>query len=227
MLEFLGRLDEQLKLRGFRIEPGEIETVLSQFPTVRSAVVIAREDLPGDVRLVAYVVVEGVPLDGGELRRFLEQRLPEYMVPAAIVVLESLPLMPNGKLDRRALPPPDRSGVADREDYVAPRTPVEEMIAGIWASVLRLERVGIHHNFFGLGGHSLLATQVVSRVRTVTGVELPLRALFEGPTVADLAARVSSELLTASSPHGPALTRVPREAYRNGAAGTLPHTESG
>jgi amino acid adenylation domain-containing protein len=215
-LEFLGRLDQQLKVRGFRIEPGEIETVLGRHPAVRTAVVIAREEVPGDVRLVAYVVPDGVPLDGGELHRFLAQRLPEYMVPAAIVVLASLPLLPNGKLDRRALPPPDRTDRADREDYVAPRTPVEQILAGIWAAVLRLERVGIRDNFFAIGGHSLLATQVVSRVRTAIGVELPLRALFEDPTVADLATRVGSELLTGSSSQGPMLTRISREAYRGG-----------
>ena len=226
-LEFLGRLDQQLKLRGFRIEPGEIETVLTQHPAVHTAVVIPREDVPGDIRLVAYVVPDGVPLDGGELRRFLEQRLPEHMVPAAIVGLASLPLLPNGKLDRRALPPPDHAEPRDREDYLAPRTPVEEMLAGIWATVLRLERVGIRDNFFALGGHSLLATQVVSRVRTEIGVELPLRALFEDPTVADLATRVGSELLTAASPQGPALTRLPREAYRGGEPGALPRSESG
>jgi amino acid adenylation domain-containing protein len=226
-LEFLGRLDHQLKLRGFRIEPGEIESVLAQHAGVRGAVVIPREDLPGDVRLVAYIVPDGRPLDGNELRRFLEQRLPEYMVPAAIVVLESLPLLPNGKLDRRALPPPDRTDSRDREDYVAPRTPVEEILAGIWATVLRLERVGIRDNFFAIGGHSLLATQVVSRVRTAIGVELPLRALFEHPTVADLATRVGSELLMAPSSQGPALARLPREAYREGGAGALPRPGSG
>jgi amino acid adenylation domain-containing protein len=215
-LEFLGRLDQQLKLRGFRIEPGEIESVLGQHPGVRTAAVIAREDEPGDKRLVAYVVPDGVPLDGGELRRFLEQRLPEYMVPAAIVELDSLPLSPNGKLDRRALPAPDDTDRRERDDYVAPRTPVEEMLAGIWASVLRLERVGIRDNFFVLGGHSLLATQVVSRVRTAIGIELPLRALFEDPTVADLAARVGTELMTASSSQGPVLTRLSRDAYRGG-----------
>jgi len=226
-LEFLGRLDQQLKLRGFRIEPGEIETVLGRHPAVRTAVVIAREDVPGDTRLVAYVVPDGEPLDVGELRRFLEQRLPEYMVPAAIVVLESLPVMPNGKLDRRALPPPDRTEPTDREGYVAPRTPVEEMLAGIWATVLRLERVGIRDNFFALGGHSLLATQVISRVRTAIGIELPLHSLFEDPTVAGLATRVGSELLTASSSQGPVLARLPREAYRGEGSGALPRTEGG
>ena len=221
-LEFLGRLDQQLKLRGFRIEPGEIEAVLGGHPAVRSAVVIAREDLPGDMHLVAYVVLGGASLDVGELRRFLAQRLPEYMVPAAIVVLGSLPLSPNGKLDRRALPPPDQTAPADREGYVAPRTPLEEILAGIWATVLRVERVGIRDNFFALGGHSLIATQVVARVRVAIGVELPLSALFEEPTVAGLATRVGSALLTpALSPQRPALTRLPREPYR-GAEETVP-----
>jgi hypothetical protein len=178
------------------------------------------------MRLVAYVVLAGIPLDDGELRRFLEQRLPEYMVPSAIVVLESLPLLPNGKLDRRALPAPDRMEPKAREDYVAPRTPLEEMLAGIWATVLRLERVGVRDNFFAIGGHSLLATQVVSRLRATIGVELPLRALFEDPTVADLAARVGSELLTASGSRDPVLARLPREVYREG-AGTPPRAESG
>jgi amino acid adenylation domain-containing protein len=226
-LEFLGRLDQQLKLRGFRIEPGEIETVLGRHPAVRTAVVIAREDVPGDPRLVAYVVPEGGPLDVRELRHFLEQRLPEYMVPAAILVLESVPLSPNGKLDRSALPPPGGTEPGDREGYVPPRTPVEEILADIWATVLRLERVGIRDNFFALGGHSLLATQVVSRVRAAIGVELPLRALFEEPTVADLATRVGSAPLTASSPQEPVLTRLPRETHGAEESGTLRRTGSG
>jgi acyl carrier protein len=149
------------------------------------------------------------------------------MVPAAIVVLKSLPLSPNGKLDRGALPPPELTDPADREDYVPPRTPVEEMLAGIWAAVLRLDRVGIRDNFFALGGHSLLATQVVSRVRTAIGIELPLRALFEEPTVADLATRVASALLTAASSQRPVLTRLPRETYRGEESSTLSRTENG
>jgi acyl carrier protein len=226
-LEFLGRLDHQLKIRGFRIEPGEIEAVLGQHPAVRTAVVSPREDIPGDRRLVAYVVPAGMPTDTGELRRFLEQRLPEYMIPAAIVVLDSLPLTTNGKLDRRALPPPDSTEVAGRADFVAPHTPVEEILASIWATVLRLERVGIRDNFFAIGGHSLLATQVVSRIRTAIGIELPLQALFEYPTIADLATRVGSELLTDSGPRGPVLARVPREAYRTEEPASLYPTENG
>ncbi|HEX2190746.1 MAG TPA: non-ribosomal peptide synthetase, partial [Longimicrobiaceae bacterium] len=175
-IEFLGRNDHQVKVRGFRIELGEIEARLLAHPEVREAVVLAREDAPGDKRLVAYYVgAEGAEAE--TLRAHLSKRLPEYMVPAAYVRLEALPLTPNGKVDRRALPAPD--GAPARGRYAAPRTPVEEVLAGIWAEVLRLERVGVEDGFFELGGHSLLAARVVSRVRQVFGVELPLRALFE------------------------------------------------
>ncbi|HEU4561344.1 MAG TPA: amino acid adenylation domain-containing protein, partial [Longimicrobium sp.] len=186
-LEFLGRTDFQVKIRGFRIEPGEIEAVLSAHAEVREARVIVREDKPGEQRLVAYVVGE---VDADALRERLRLSLPEYMVPSAFVALERLPLTPNGKLDRKALPAPEYAAGADR--YLAPQTPVEEVLAGIWAEVLRLERVGVTESFFALGGHSLLATQVVSRIREVFTVELPLRALFEGPTVAELAGRVEA-----------------------------------
>jgi amino acid adenylation domain-containing protein len=187
-LEFIGRVDEQVKIRGFRIEPGEIEAVLSAHADVREARVIAGRDASGEQRLVAYVV-GGVQAAG--LREHLWQSLPEYMVPAAFVGLEQLPLTPNGKLDVRALPVPELASAADR--YVAPRTPAEEVLAEIWAEVLRLERVGVNDNFFELGGHSLLAIRVVSRIRAVFGVELPLRSLFEGPTVAELARAVEDE----------------------------------
>jgi amino acid adenylation domain-containing protein len=182
-LEFLGRVDDQVKVRGFRIEPGEVESVLERHAGVREAVVVVREDAPGEKRLVGYVVLaEGAEVSPAELRAYLKASLPEYLVPGAIVVLERLPLTPSGKVARRALPVPEAGG--DRESYVAPRTPAEEMLAGIWAEVLRAERVGAEDDFFGLGGHSLLATRVVSRVRQAFGVELPLRALFEAPTVA-------------------------------------------
>jgi amino acid adenylation domain-containing protein len=189
-LEFLGRTDFQVKIRGFRIEPGEIEAVLSAHPEVREARVIVWEDAPGEKRLVAYVVGE-VEVD--TLREHLRGRLPEYMVPSAFVFLDALPLTPNGKLDRKALPAPDLSSSEDR--YVAPRTPVEEALAGIWAEVLKVERVGVEDSFFELGGHSLLATRVVSRIRGEFGIELPLRALFEGPTVAALAPQVEALVL--------------------------------
>ncbi|HEU4562901.1 MAG TPA: amino acid adenylation domain-containing protein, partial [Longimicrobium sp.] len=189
-----GRTDEQVKIRGFRIEPGEVEAALSDHPEVREAVVVVREDAPGDRRLVAYVVAaEPSAVAPAELRAHLKGRLPEYMVPSAVVVLESLPLTPSGKVARRALPAPDLA--SSEETYVAPRTPTEEVLARIWAEVLRLERVSVEESFFELGGHSLLATRVVSRVREVFGVELPLRAIFEMPTVGGLAPRVEQLLL--------------------------------
>jgi amino acid adenylation domain-containing protein len=216
-LEFLGRLDDQVKLSGYRIEPGEIETVLVQHPEVRAAAVIAREDWPGDRRLVAYVVPAGRLEAVSELRTFLQQRLPDYMVPSVFVALDQLPLSPNGKIDRRSLPAP-QAATPQQGRFIAPRTPAEELLAGLWASVLRLERVSVEDNFFALGGHSLLATQVISRVRTAFGVELPLRALFEDPTVAGLARRVTLGLETAASSLAPPLVRLPREAKRAGAA---------
>jgi acyl-coenzyme A synthetase/AMP-(fatty) acid ligase/acyl carrier protein len=200
-VEYLGRLDQQVKVRGFRIEPGEIEAALAGRDEVREARVIVREDEPGEKRLVAYVVGEA---KGEGLREHLRRTLPGHMVPAAVVVLDRLPLTPNGKLDRKALPAPE---LASREEtYVAPRTPVEEVLAGIWAEVLRLERVGVEESFFELGGHSLLATRVVSRIRAVFGVELPLRALFEAPKIAELAGRVE-EMRRAELPLAPPVVR--------------------
>ncbi|HEV2145843.1 MAG TPA: amino acid adenylation domain-containing protein, partial [Longimicrobiaceae bacterium] len=183
-LEFLGRTDEQVKIRGFRIEPGEIESALGEQAGVREAVVAVREDAPGQKRLVAYVVAEAEKVSTAELCARLHERLPEYMVPSAFVVLDSLPLNVNGKVDRRALPAPEWEGAADR--YVAPRTPTEEVLAGIWAEVLRLERAGVHRNFFELGGDSILSIQVVARARQ-RGLKLTPRQLFERPTVARLA----------------------------------------
>ncbi len=191
-LEFLGRIDDQAKIRGFRVEPGEVEAVLREHPTVREGAVVVREIVPGEKRLVAYVVpARELAPPVGELRGFLKEKLPEYMVPSAFVVLDALPLTPNGKVDRRALPAPDYQSRPELGGtFVAPGTPVEETLAGIWAEVLGLERVGVHDDFFELGGHSLLATRVVSRLRDALRVELPLRCLFETPTVAELAERV-------------------------------------
>ncbi|HEU0297990.1 MAG TPA: amino acid adenylation domain-containing protein, partial [Longimicrobium sp.] len=187
-LEFVGRNDDQVKVRGFRVELGEIEARLCEHAGVREAVVLAREDVPGDRRLVAYVVGDaGVEVEA--LRVHLSERLPEYMVPAACVRLDALPLTPNGKVDRRALPAPEADAYA-RRGYVAPRTPAEEAVAAVWTEVLRLERVGAEDDFFELGGHSLLATRVVSRIREAFGCELPLRAIFEHSRLAALAAEV-------------------------------------
>jgi amino acid adenylation domain-containing protein len=192
-IEFLGRLDQQVKIRGFRIELGEIEAVLAQHPALRETVIIANEDVSGGKRLVAYIVLkEEQASTMDELRQFLKGKLPNYMVPSAFVFLDSLPLTSNGKVDRRALPAPEQSRPDSRTTFVTPRTPVEHQIADIWTQVLKLDRVGIHDNFFELGGHSLLATQVMSRLRQTFCVELPLRYLFEKPTVADLAKRVET-----------------------------------
>ncbi|WP_375466723.1 amino acid adenylation domain-containing protein [uncultured Nostoc sp.] len=186
-IEYLGRIDNQVKIRGFRIELGEVEAVLSQHGDVQACCVIAREDTPGDKHLVAYIVPhQHCTLTISELRQSLKAKLPEYMVPNGFVMLESLPLTPSGKVDRRILPAPDlHSELKDK--YIAPRTPVEEMLAQIWAQVLKVEQVGINDNFFELGGHSLLATQLVSRIRNIFKVELPLRELFAKATVAELA----------------------------------------
>jgi aspartate racemase len=193
-LAFLGRIDHQVKIRGMRIEPGEVEAVLCQHPAVASAVVIARQETAGDKRLVAYVVPppDLVPTSA-ELRHFLQAQLPDYMVPAAFALLAELPLTPNGKVDRQALPAPDQARPDLEKVFVAPRTPVEEAIARIWAEVLGRQQVSIHDNFFALGGHSLLAAQVIYRLSEVFLVELPLRSLFETPTVAGVAAVVAQQ----------------------------------
>ncbi|MEW5926854.1 MAG: non-ribosomal peptide synthase/polyketide synthase [Gemmatimonadota bacterium] len=205
-LEYLGRTDRQVKVRGFRVEPGEIEAALERHGRVREAVVVAGEDAPGDVRLAAYVVPEeGGEPTGAELRAHLSGWLPDYMLPAAFVPMERLPLGVGGKVDRRALPAPRWGAEAA---YAAPRTPTEAVLAEVFAGVLGRERVGIHDGFFELGGHSLLATRVVSRLREALGVEVPLRALFEAPTVAALAALVEA----APGAERPAAARIPRRA---------------
>jgi amino acid adenylation domain-containing protein len=208
-LEFLGRIDHQVKIRGHRIELGEVEAALLGHPGVAQAVAIVREDEPGDKRLVAYVVAAGDEApDVGGLRAHLKQSLPDYMIPQAIVGLEALPLTPNGKIDRKALPVPE--GRPEGLDYVAPRTPVEETLAGIWAEVLKIDRVGVHDNFFELGGHSLLATRVTALVRERLGVELPIRDLFRTPGLGELAGQVEDLLREGAGLSLPALTAQAR-----------------
>ncbi|MFP2903051.1 condensation domain-containing protein, partial [Corallococcus sp. 4LFB] len=191
-LEYLGRLDFQVKVRGYRIELGEVEAALVAQPGVREAVALVRDEATTGKRLVAYVVAQpGHTVDAASLRSALKQRMPEYLVPSALVVLESLPLNANGKVDRRALPAPEADG-SRKGPYEAPGTATEEVLAALWAQVLGVARVGALDDFFELGGHSLLATQVVSRLRTAFGVEVPLRALFEAPVLRALAERVDA-----------------------------------
>ncbi|HEV2763850.1 MAG TPA: amino acid adenylation domain-containing protein, partial [Pyrinomonadaceae bacterium] len=194
-LEYVGRVDEQVKVRGFRIELGEVRAALCGHASVRDALVLVREEGAAGRRLVAYATPSGEErCEAEELRRHLGERLPAYMVPAAVVWLEEFPLTPNGKVDRKALPDPERFAHEARPAYEPPRTPVEELLAGAWAQVLEVGRVGREDNFFDLGGHSLLATQLLSRVREALGVELSVRTLFEAPTVAALAEAVARAL---------------------------------
>lgn len=187
-VEFLGRADYQVKVRGFRVELGEIEAALVEPLGVRQAIAMVRQDASGDARLVAYVVASGInPPSHEDLRKLLKQKLPDYMIPSSFVFLKSFPLTANGKVDRAALPSPDEARPELQRTFVGPRTSVEQQTAEIWAAVLRLNEVGIHDNFFDLGGHSLLATQVISRMRKSFQLEIPLRKLFELPTVATLA----------------------------------------
>jgi len=208
-IEFLGRVDNQIKLRGFRIELGEIEAVLGEHSMVRQAVVLAREDVPGDKRLVAYIVPAEVAGAATEtLRAYVRERLPEYMLPSAYVVLEHLPLTPNGKVDRRALPAPEYDRNMLGGAFVAPRNSLEELMAEVWREVLKREQVSVHDNFFELGGHSLLAAQVVARLARLLKVELPLRRMFEAPTIAELAGDVAR---MSERPGETALERILRE----------------
>ena len=187
-IEFCGRVDHQIKIRGFRIEPAEIEVALSQHWAVRDTVVVARKHLEGQ-RLIAYVVPElETDPNPNDLRVFLQDKLPSYMIPGVYVFLVQLPLTPNKKVDRDALPEPIEA-IEDR-GYVAPRSSTEEILAEIWCDVLHLERVGIHDDFFALGGHSLLAIRVLSRLRHAVATDIPVRALFETPTIVDLARRI-------------------------------------
>jgi acyl carrier protein len=212
-LEFLGRIDHQVKVRGFRVELGEVEAALGRLDGLREAVVLA----PGDQRLAAFVVPEaGHEVDPAALRAALAETLPEYMVPSAFTVLSELPLTPNGKVDRADLArrSPAAGDVRSDLDYVAPRTDDERRLAEIWAELLDRGEVGVHDNFFALGGHSLLAMQIISRARSGFGVDLPLRRLFQEPTVAGLAGAIAQARDEGRRDEAPAIRRLSREAHR-------------
>ncbi|KYF69550.1 non-ribosomal peptide synthetase, partial [Sorangium cellulosum] len=211
-LVFLGRIDHQIKLRGFRIELGEIESVIARSAGIRDVVVVAREDAPGDPRLVAYVVPEAPAFDPGALKEQLASRLPGYMVPAAIVPLEALPLSANGKVDRKALPAPAWTAAGELAAPTAPRTGMEQAISEVWRAVLGVERVGVHDDFFAIGGHSLSATRAAARLRDVLGVDVAVRSLFEAPTVARLAAQLERATRGGARPAPRPLSPAPRGA---------------
>ncbi|MBE7384652.1 MAG: amino acid adenylation domain-containing protein [Leptolyngbya sp. SIO1E4] len=210
-IEYIERLDHQVKIRGFRIELGEIETVLNQLSLVRQAVVVAREDEPGNKRLVAYIVGQtAAEVPTHELRSLLEKKLPNYMVPSAFMVLEALPLTPNGKIDRRALPIPEIPKSFSEKAVAQPRNSVESRLSEIWVEALSLEQIGVYDNFFELGGHSLLATQIVSRIEKTLEVALPLRLMFESPTVAGLAEAIQDAKKIESGQKLPTIERTSR-----------------
>ncbi|HWO40213.1 MAG TPA: phosphopantetheine-binding protein [Candidatus Eisenbacteria bacterium] len=195
-IEYFGRADEQVKIRGFRVEPMEVERTILRHPAVSAARVVAREDSAGGKRLVAYVALQSrvAPVTATELRRFAGERLPPYMVPSAFVFVERLPRNSNSKVDVGALRLPERSRPELETPFVAPRTPLEEELAGIWRDVLALEPIGIHDRFLDLGGHSLRASRIVSRVLERYQLKLPLKVLFDAPTIADMAVILSNRL---------------------------------
>jgi hypothetical protein len=193
-IDFLGRIDHQVKVRGYRIEPGEIEKVFGQYPSVLDVVVIVREDTPGEKRLVAYVVARPEQtLEASDLRNFGKEKLPQYMMPSAFVVLQSLPLTPNGKIDRRALPAPDKGDAGTDAAYLPPQTEVERTITNIWQMVLQIEQVGLNDNFFDLGGHSLLMIQVQGKLRAALKRSVSITDLFKYPNVSALAGFLTAD----------------------------------
>jgi amino acid adenylation domain-containing protein len=201
-IEFLGRVDSQVKIRGFRIELGEIEKTLTRHEKVREAAVLAREDTPGDKRLVAYLVLESgvTPVSIAELRAFLQQTLPEHMIPAAFLTLGAFPLTTSGKVDRQALPPPDEDRSMLRTGLVEPRTPAEKELAAMWCELLGVKQVGIHDNFFELGGHSLILTQLASRINEAFRVQLPLRVLFNVPSIVEMTTAIAARQMEQAEP---------------------------
>jgi amino acid adenylation domain-containing protein len=215
LIEFLGRSDNLVKIRGLRIELSEIEAVLERHPFIREIVVLAREAADGNKYLVAYAVPakDQVPASE-ELRTWLRDKLPEYMIPTVFVLLEAMPLNANGKLDRRALPVPDQPQPELQSTFVKPRTPLEETIAGVWSQVLKIEQVGTHDNFFALGGHSLLVLQVISRLRATFEVEVPMQSFLEAPTIAQLAEFLQQAQAKGAKSRKSPLRSVSREAYR-------------
>lgn len=194
-IDIIGRNDQQVKVRGFRIELGEIETALNQHPSVQESVVVVREDQPGQPRLVGYVVLRSLPrITGRDLRSYLKTKLPDYMIPAVFVEMLEFPLSPNGKTDRRALPAPGVVQADIDEDFVGPRNPLEETVAGVWSELLGVDRVGVYEDLFELGAHSLMLTRAAARLRDQFNVEIPLQCFFDSPTVADLAAALETSL---------------------------------
>jgi amino acid adenylation domain-containing protein len=214
-IEFLGRRDHQVKIRGFRVELGEIEVVLRDHPEVQEAVVVAHTLALGEKQLVAYVVSKQERVaTQQELRRFLKEKLPAYMVPSSIVVIEALPLTPNGKIDRKALPKPEPAPREGGDGFIAPRSPQEQMLAQIWAEVLKVDQVGMEDNFFELGGHSLSAIQVVSRIREKLKLELSVRSLFENPTIAEMAEFIKAAQNNGAPSLEPPIAPVSRDSVR-------------
>jgi amino acid adenylation domain-containing protein len=210
-IEYLGRIDQQVKIRGFRIELGEIEAVMRSHPAISDVVVVAREDEPGEKRLVGYfVAAPDLALTIDDLRSYLKETLAEYMIPTSFVVLDHMPLTPQGKVDRKALPAPDTARPYLQEEFVTPRTWQEQKLAEIWSQYLGVDPIGIHDNFFVLGGHSLLATQLISQIREVFQVELPLRALFEAPTIATLGEKLQQVIEAGRGLLLPDIERVER-----------------
>ncbi|HSD48163.1 MAG TPA: amino acid adenylation domain-containing protein, partial [Pyrinomonadaceae bacterium] len=209
LIRFLGRVDNQVKISGFRIEPGEIETVLAEHPAISKVLVLAKESANGDRRLIAYFVPNGGPATSGEeLKRYVQERLPSFMVPSAWVRLDELPLTPNGKVDRAALPDPDFTRLETSTSFQSPRTQTEEILAGIWERVLGVEQVGRDSDFFALGGYSLIATRIVARIRESFNVDLPVRMVFEWPILAELAERIEETMRAGTTLTLPPLERL-------------------
>ncbi|MEK6278964.1 MAG: amino acid adenylation domain-containing protein [Acidobacteriota bacterium] len=212
-IDFVGRRDQQIKLRGFRIELGDIETALLQHPSVQESVVVLREDQPGEPRLVGYVVLRSLPrITGSDLRSYLKAKLPDYMIPSVFVEILKFPKTPNGKIDRRALPVPAPVSAHVKENFVAPRNPLEEIVAGVWSELLGLDRVGVYDELFELGAHSLMLTRAAARIRDQFNVEIPLRCFFDSPTVASLAAALETTLERGQQFDLKPIKRVPRDS---------------